>query len=62
VLSKYVLALVQNNPEEDGLEATCVAKLDEFLGDGARALSLSLGACMVKEADERSPRQRRAGS
>lgn len=34
MLSKYVLALVQNNPEEDGLEATCVAKLEEFLGDG----------------------------
>ncbi|EQC26061.1 hypothetical protein SDRG_16080 [Saprolegnia diclina VS20] len=33
VLSKYVLALVQNNPEKDGLRETCLAKLDEFLGD-----------------------------
>lgn len=35
VLSKYVLALVTPDPQEPGLEATCVQKLDEFLGDGA---------------------------
>ncbi|OQS04958.1 RNA-binding protein [Thraustotheca clavata] len=33
VLSKYVLALVQNHHEKDGLRATCMSKLDEFLGD-----------------------------
>ncbi|OQR87392.1 RNA-binding protein [Achlya hypogyna] len=33
VLSKYVLALVQNNPEKEGLRETCLTKLEEFLGD-----------------------------
>ncbi|KAG7391973.1 hypothetical protein PHYPSEUDO_002679 [Phytophthora pseudosyringae] len=33
VLSKYVLALVQGNPQKPGLQATCVSKLEEFLGD-----------------------------
>ncbi|KAH9187979.1 hypothetical protein AeNC1_010048 [Aphanomyces euteiches] len=33
VLSKYVLALVQSNPEKDGLEEVCRSKLAEFLGD-----------------------------
>ncbi|KAE9009256.1 hypothetical protein PF002_g6366 [Phytophthora fragariae] len=33
VLSKYVLALVQNDPLKPGLQDTCVAKLEEFLGD-----------------------------
>lgn len=33
VLSKYVLALVQNDPQQPGLEDTCVSKLEEFLGD-----------------------------
>lgn len=34
VLSKYVLALIQNDPKKEGLQDTCVAKLEEFLGDG----------------------------
>ncbi|CAI5739573.1 unnamed protein product [Hyaloperonospora brassicae] len=33
VLSKYVLALVQHDPRQVGLQDTCVAKLDEFLGE-----------------------------
>ncbi|TMW58372.1 hypothetical protein Poli38472_009931 [Pythium oligandrum] len=33
VLSKYVLALVQNNPHKEGLQETCITKLEEFLGD-----------------------------
>ncbi|KAG2764577.1 hypothetical protein PC129_g13466 [Phytophthora cactorum] len=33
VLSKYVLALVQNDPQKPGLQGTCVSKLEEFLGD-----------------------------
>lgn len=33
VLSKYVLALVQNDPQKPGLQDTCVSKLEEFLGD-----------------------------
>ncbi|KAJ0412303.1 hypothetical protein ATCC90586_009493 [Pythium insidiosum] len=33
VLSKYVLALLQNNPQSEGLRATCISKLEEFLGD-----------------------------
>ncbi|KAG2532099.1 hypothetical protein BBO99_00000511 [Phytophthora kernoviae] len=33
VLSKYVLALVQNDPQKAGLKDTCVSKLEEFLGD-----------------------------
>ncbi|DBA05054.1 TPA: hypothetical protein N0F65_000742 [Lagenidium giganteum] len=33
VLSKYVLALVQNNPKKEGLMDTCITKLEEFLGD-----------------------------
>ncbi|KAL4160805.1 hypothetical protein PRNP1_001365 [Phytophthora ramorum] len=33
VLSKYVLALVQNDPQKSGLQDTCVSKLEEFLGD-----------------------------
>ncbi|ETN24186.1 hypothetical protein PPTG_00614 [Phytophthora nicotianae INRA-310] len=35
VLSKYVLALVQNDLQKPGLQDTCVSKLEEFLGDGA---------------------------
>uniref|UniRef100_K3XBP9 PWI domain-containing protein n=1 Tax=Globisporangium ultimum (strain ATCC 200006 / CBS 805.95 / DAOM BR144) TaxID=431595 RepID=K3XBP9_GLOUD len=34
VLSKYVLALIQNDPKKDGLQETCISKLEEFLGDG----------------------------
>ncbi|KAL8004802.1 hypothetical protein Plhal703r1_c09g0048511 [Plasmopara halstedii] len=34
VLSKYVLALVQNDPQKPELQEMCVSKLDEFLGDG----------------------------
>ncbi|KUF96649.1 Myosin protein [Phytophthora nicotianae] len=34
VLSKYVLALVQNDLQKPGLQDTCVSKLEEFLGDG----------------------------
>jgi RNA-binding protein 26 len=33
-LSKYVLALVQNNPKKEGLKDTCISKLEEFLGEG----------------------------
>ncbi|KAL8022359.1 putative PWI domain-containing protein [Plasmopara halstedii] len=33
VLSKYVLALVQNDPQKPELQEMCVSKLDEFLGD-----------------------------
>ncbi|KUF77392.1 RNA-binding protein 26 [Phytophthora nicotianae] len=33
VLSKYVLALVQNDLQKPGLQDTCVSKLEEFLGD-----------------------------
>ncbi|KAL3658453.1 hypothetical protein V7S43_016586 [Phytophthora oleae] len=33
VLSKYVLALVQNDPQKPGLQDTCISKLEEFLGD-----------------------------
>lgn len=33
VLSKYVLALVQHDPRKEGLQETCVSKLEEFLGD-----------------------------
>ncbi|KAF4027705.1 RNA recognition motif-containing protein [Phytophthora infestans] len=33
VLSKYVLALVQNDPQKPGLQDICVSKLEEFLGD-----------------------------
>ncbi|TDH70420.1 hypothetical protein CCR75_007063 [Bremia lactucae] len=33
VLSKYVLALVQNDPLKPGLQDTCISKLEEFLGD-----------------------------
>ncbi|KAF0691824.1 Aste57867_17013 [Aphanomyces stellatus] len=33
VLSKYVLALVQTNPEKEGLVEVCRSKLHEFLGD-----------------------------
>uniref|UniRef100_A0AAV1U7P3 RRM domain-containing protein n=1 Tax=Peronospora matthiolae TaxID=2874970 RepID=A0AAV1U7P3_9STRA len=33
VLSKYVLALVQQDPRKPGLQDTCVSKLDEFLGE-----------------------------
>ncbi|TYZ62843.1 hypothetical protein PybrP1_005514 [[Pythium] brassicae (nom. inval.)] len=36
VLSKYVLALIQNDPKKDGLPETCVSKLEEFLGDETR--------------------------
>jgi hypothetical protein len=41
VLSKYVLALVQNDPQKPGLQDTCVSKLEEFLGDG--------GCCLLEE-------------
>lgn len=34
VLSKYVLALLQNNPQKEGLHDVCISKLEEFLGDG----------------------------
>lgn len=34
VLSKYVLALLQNNPQKEGLREVCISKLEEFLGDG----------------------------
>nr|CCA23889.1 RNAbinding protein putative [Albugo laibachii Nc14] len=33
VLSKYVLALVQNDPLKDGLRQVCINKLEEFLGE-----------------------------
>lgn len=35
VLSKYVLALVQNDLLKDGIRQVCVNKLEEFLGEGA---------------------------
>ena len=34
VLSKYVLALVQGDINAPALHATCVQKLEEFLGSG----------------------------
>ncbi|CAH0486239.1 unnamed protein product [Peronospora farinosa] len=42
VLSKYVLALVQNDPHTLDLQETCVSKLEEFLGEETKGFVVKL--------------------
>ncbi|CAI5724971.1 unnamed protein product [Peronospora destructor] len=47
VLSKYVLALVQNDPHTLDLQDTCVSKLEEFLGEETKGFVVKLFKALV---------------
>ncbi|KAI9912909.1 hypothetical protein PsorP6_006052 [Peronosclerospora sorghi] len=61
VLSKYVLALVQHDPQKTGLHDTCVSKLEEFLGDETAGFvaklfkALASGSYKASQANNKAP-------
>ncbi|KAG6615739.1 putative RNA-binding protein [Phytophthora cinnamomi] len=62
VLSKYVLALVQNDPQKPGLQDTCVAKLEEFLGDETAGFVARLFKALADGSYKASANASRANS
>ncbi|CAH0522353.1 unnamed protein product [Peronospora belbahrii] len=62
VLSKYVLALVQNNPHTLDLQDTCISKLEEFLGDETAGFVVKLFKAMADGSYKASQVVRRAPS